>query len=424
MAFTHAPLDDAALGAAVRLVGAAAPPAMRAMAARGLAPLPPRDLLAGMYQIWVGSDAALAEEAANSLVRLPPAVLQGALADATLPAGVLDFVARKLVRDVARLESVVNHPNTDDETIVGISRICPDPICELISENQRRWIGCPAIVAALYGNPSCRMSVMHRMLELAVRENLDLRLPMMEEIRAALRNETVDPTRDDLFRSVIVDEVARAEELERISASSASDAIGPTPEELAALEAAQAFSVSPPTDEPTDAEGSEEGGEDAQAAGEGGEPPEGQAQEGEASEESVAQEVLEEAKKAGDAGPSRERRLTVLMRMRPIEKIRAAMLRDAFDRSVLVRDSNKIVAMAAIKSPKIKDTEAVAFSGNRALSHDVIRYITTRRDWVKLYSVKFNLVMNPKTPRAKAMNLLGFLHAGDVQKVARSKNIS
>jgi hypothetical protein len=43
---------------------------------------------------------------------------------------------------------------------------------------------------------------------------------------------------------------------------------------------------------------------------------------------------------------------------------------------------------------------------------------------VKLYSVKLNLVMNPKTPLAKAMTLLAFLNAGDVQKVARSKNIS
>jgi hypothetical protein len=408
---------------------------MRMMAARGLAPLPPRDLLVAMYQVWVGADPNLAEEAGKGVLGLPSAVLQGALADPSLPAGVLDFVGRKFVRDEAWLAAIVKHSNVDDETLVGIARVCPDAICDLLAENQRRWISCPAIVTSLYGNPSCRMSVMHRMLEFAVRENLDLKLPMMDEIRAALRNEAIDTTRDELFRSVTVDEAALADELARISAAGAADAIGPSPEEQAALDAAAAV---PPSElaelgtpeAPTpEVEGAAAGEADAGEAGdEGAHDTDASAEAPDISEDAVVQQVLAEVAAAGaaegDVGPSRERRLTTLMKMRPIEKIRAAMLGDAFDRSVLVRDSNKIVAMAAIKSPKIKDSEAVAYSSNRALSHDVIRYISTRRDWVKLYSVKLNLVMNPKTPMAKAMTLLAFLNAGDVQKVARSKNIS
>jgi hypothetical protein len=140
---------------------------------------------------------------------------------------------------------------------------------------------------------------------------------------------------------------------------------------------------------------------------------------GEEPVEGEEEQVREEDKPA----PSKERRMQQILQMRPLEKIRTAMLGDKYDRSILVRDSNKTVAMATIKSPKIREDEAVAYSANRALSLEVITYISNRRDWIKLYSVKLNLVMNPKTPMARSMNLLTFLNQADVQKVARSKNI-
>jgi hypothetical protein len=128
-----------------------------------------------------------------------------------------------------------------------------------------------------------------------------------------------------------------------------------------------------------------------------------------------------------DADPqaqkSKESRMQQILQMRPLEKIRTATIGDKYDRSLLIRDSNKTVAMAVIRSPKIRDDEAVAYSGNRSLSAEVITYISNRREWVKLYSIKLNLVMNPKTPMARSMSLLAFLNRNDIQKVARSKNI-
>ncbi len=79
--------------------------------------------------------------------------------------------------------------------------------------------------------------------------------------------------------------------------------------------------------------------------------------------------------------------------------------------------------MSAIKSPRVKENEVVAYAANRTLPHEVIRYIATRRDWTKLYAVKLNLVMNPKTPMALSMGFIGHLHGKDVRKVAQSKNI-
>jgi hypothetical protein len=130
-----------------------------------------------------------------------------------------------------------------------------------------------------------------------------------------------------------------------------------------------------------------------------------------------AEEILE------SSGNIQKDRVTLISQLRPMEKIRMALLGNAFERAVLIRDANKSVCMSAIKSPRVKENEIVAFSHNRSLPHEVVRYIAMRREWTKLYAVKLNLVLNPKTPLSQAMGFLGHLHAHDVRKVSRSKNI-
>ncbi|MCA9695974.1 MAG: hypothetical protein KC431_00510, partial [Myxococcales bacterium] len=266
--------------------------------------------------------------------------------------------------------------------------------CDVIAANETRWLAQPQIVASLYQNRHCRMSVVHRMIELAERQDVELPLPAMEEIRQALAESgPVDESRDNIFKEVTHTEAA-------IEA------------ETAALELLGAAEVDDDLDLP-DFEDNEE-----EFAGELPLPPEGDGGEAAQAEPAEDKPITQDS-----APPSKERRLGQLLKMRPLEKIRTAMMGDKFDRSILVRDSNKIVAMAAIKSPKIRENEAVSYAANRALAHDVINYIATRRDWVKLYTIKLNLIMNPKTPLARSMTLLAHLNATDVQKVARSKGI-
>jgi hypothetical protein len=398
MAFAHASLAADVIGSAVaKFVGEQAPPPMRKMAASGLAPLPPRDMLVALYQLWVdGSE--LADRAGKTVEGLPPPVLDGALADRTLPPGVLDLLGRKLARNDKVLEQVVRHPNVDDETLIGIARVCPESICDVLAANETRWLAKPAIVAGLYQNRHCRMSVIHRMIELAERQGVDLDLPAMEEIRAALRESgPVDESRDEAFKQVNSTEqaaVAEAKVIDFLAEAEVDDAL-----DLPDVEDPDApmYEGPLPGDEPVEGEGE---GEDEDEDDE------------------------DDPKRAIDAPPvSRERRLQQLLGMRPLEKIRTAMLGDRYDRSILIRDSNKLVAMATVKSPKIRDDEAVAYAANRALSYEVVNYIANRRDWVKLYTVKLNLVMNPKTPMSRSMTLLAHLNQTDVQKVARSKNI-
>jgi hypothetical protein len=105
------------------------------------------------------------------------------------------------------------------------------------------------------------------------------------------------------------------------------------------------------------------------------------------------------------------------------EKIRLATIGNATCRKVLVRDSNRLVAMAVIRSPQITDMEIQLFAGSTNVCDDVIRYIANNRECSKNYNVKLSLVGNPKCPVGISLRFLSYLHQEDLRNVSRSKNI-
>ncbi len=100
-----------------------------------------------------------------------------------------------------------------------------------------------------------------------------------------------------------------------------------------------------------------------------------------------------------------------------------ATLGNAFARSVLIRDTNRQVAMAAIRSPAVTDMEVLRYAANRGLDDDIIRFISNQRRWVRLYGIKVALCNNPKCPLPVAMRFLPHLNVRDLKALARSKGI-
>ncbi|HEY1416299.1 MAG TPA: hypothetical protein VGF41_00300, partial [Myxococcaceae bacterium] len=92
-------------------------------------------------------------------------------------------------------------------------------------------------------------------------------------------------------------------------------------------------------------------------------------------------------------------------------------------RSYLLRDSNKLVAVAVIRSPKITDGEILAVANNRAALDDVLRVVYNNREWLKDYRVKVALTKNPKVPLPVAMKFLSQLRESEVKDLARNKNV-
>jgi hypothetical protein len=100
------------------------------------------------------------------------------------------------------------------------------------------------------------------------------------------------------------------------------------------------------------------------------------------------------------------------------------MLGSSGERMLLVRDKNKLVASAAIRSPKIQDNEVVLISNSRNVSDEVLRIIATSKTWVQEHQIKVNLVMNPRTPFVFSSRLVSYLREHELKSIAKSKNVS
>lgn len=105
------------------------------------------------------------------------------------------------------------------------------------------------------------------------------------------------------------------------------------------------------------------------------------------------------------------------------EKMRYALFGNREIRSALIRDSNKEVAHAVLRSPKITDSEIEAISAMRGVAEDILREIGRSRAWTKSYTVVQNLVKNPKTPPQISQHLIFRLRAPDLLQLTRDRSV-
>jgi len=114
---------------------------------------------------------------------------------------------------------------------------------------------------------------------------------------------------------------------------------------------------------------------------------------------------------------------TLISKMRLPEKVKLAMFGNSTARGLLIRDANKMVQLFVLKNPKLTLKEIEDFSKNPNLSDQVLRHISSVQAWVKSYTVKLHLVINPKTPGDLSLKWLKFLNTPDLKNIARSKNL-
>ena len=112
-----------------------------------------------------------------------------------------------------------------------------------------------------------------------------------------------------------------------------------------------------------------------------------------------------------------------IMSMNVSEKIKLATKGNKEARGILMRDSNKLVSVAVIRSPRITDGEVLTQSQSKICIDDVLRVIYSNREWLRKYSIKLALVKNPKVPQGVSMRLIATLHEHDVKSLAKDKNV-
>jgi hypothetical protein len=113
----------------------------------------------------------------------------------------------------------------------------------------------------------------------------------------------------------------------------------------------------------------------------------------------------------------------VIQKMSVYQKIKLARLGNREARGLLVRDRNKVVAVAAVSSPKLTENEIVSIAKSRNVSDEVLRIIAHNRQWIRTYKVKLALAQNPKTPQPLAMGFVSQLQDADLLSLMKSKDV-
>ncbi len=354
-----APIDVTKLPAAAqKILDPGAPAPMKNMAAKAVVPgLKPADLLVVVVLLAAGEGPA-AEVAKQTVQKLPPPILNGALSGDLEPL-VIDRLTEAYIQNDAVMEKLLAMPRIANETIEAAASRCGEHVAELIATNEQRMLSHPPIIERLYMNKSTRMSTADRIIELAVRNKLELvGIPAYKEVAIAIGQELIaepapEPTPDDILFKETLDEGA---------------ALHFNPE-----------------------------AEDTHVVSDEG-------------EEEVAQKFI----------PLHAR----IAQMTIAQKIRVAMLGNSAERMLLLRDSNRLVASAAIRSPLIQEPEVVRVSASRVVSEEVLRSISINKDWIRNYQIKLNLVMNPSTPFAMASRLVPYLREHELKSISKSKNVT
>lgn len=125
--------------------------------------------------------------------------------------------------------------------------------------------------------------------------------------------------------------------------------------------------------------------------------------------------------------PENQKRGSVLQKITKLDikgRIQLAMKGNKEERSILVRDGTKIVAIAVLDSPKISDGEVEKIAGQKNVLEAVLRAIPLKRRFMKNYPVVRNLVFNPRTPLDLSLGLMKNLLVADLKNLMGNKEVA
>ena len=203
---------DALPPPAQKVLAPDAPAPLRAMAARGVLPgLKPPEIVTVVAWLAADADQALAEAARATLAKLPTPILAGALG-ADLPGSVAEGLAHAQPKNADVVLGLLRMPRVTPSALEHLARFADERTGEIIATNEELLLRHPTVIERLYMNKAVRMSTADRLVELAVRNKVELGIPAFKEAAAAIHNELIpepspEPTFDDaLFQST--DELA------------------------------------------------------------------------------------------------------------------------------------------------------------------------------------------------------------------------
>lgn len=372
------------------VVSGSAPPQARMAAARGLLPLAQDELVEMLVALRSDADAEVARAADETLIAQESSALAGVASSTETAPPVLAYLASRV--DLARevQEAIALNPQTPDEAMAALARTTSEgAVLDIISVNQQRLIRAPSIIDAVLANPARPAD--------AERRARETRREFFEKERGA--RQVADEMRARGMG-------AAAEFFESSESLGAEDGLSFDDAWLIA----EHIEVSDLDldDSWLPAERLEEFIEETYEQ-----------------RAATADRLVSEASaEVGGAAPERIALIRRIMLMKVKDRVKLAMKGDREARAILIRDSNRIVAQAVIRNPRITDQEIEGIAAMRTVNDDVLRVIASNRAWARQYPVIHNLARNPRTPLPTAMQILMRLYTKDLKALSQNRNVA
>ncbi|HKO45420.1 MAG TPA: hypothetical protein VJU84_19250 [Pyrinomonadaceae bacterium] len=364
-----------------------APPQARMAAASGMLPLPQSDLLEVLVSLRQEDDPQIVEAATETLAEQDPEdLLAAATNDETSPT-VLDYLATLSGEHKQIHEAVILNQHTSDRTIANLAEATQEgSLLELISLNQQRLVRFPAIIDAILKDDARSAEASRRARE-TKREFFEKERgaqQIAQELRARGNSAAAE-----FFESADLGEGFTAEDAWLIASH------------IEVSDADLDNSWMPA-----------ERYEELQV---------------ETSAERAANfaKVLEhERLETGEVPAERVSLIRRIMFLNARDRMKLAMKGDREARGILIRDSNRMVAVAVINNPRVTDQEVENIAAMRTVADEVLRLIALNRAWARSYSIIHNLVRNPRTPIPTVITTLPRIRTKDLQHLTLNRNVS
>ena len=370
-------------------------------AARGALSVTPAEMIEILVHL-VNHNKVFGQQARMTLAGWEEKSSLEVASDPNSPKEVLDYLIAPENLRPRLLQALIQNPSISDATLAATARHGSREVVEAMRSSPRVQSS-RAILHALAENPNSNEQESSKLEELASAE---------EALSASGMDDGGDPiaapddhAEDDAALHAFLTEHARELEME-----------GEKP--FQPLGGIHEFEVIPPQETPAIAAVAESLHLDESTAPESTPP---QLSAGPA----TATRMSPAAKKA-PASPPTEQRGSALQKIAKLDvkgRIQLAMKGSKEERSILVRDGTKLVALAVLDSGKITDGEVEKIAGQKNVLEAVLRQIPMKRRFIKNYNVVRNLVANPRTPLDVSLGLVKNLLVSDLRNLSANKDV-
>ena len=369
------------------IIGGTAPHQARLAAASGLLPLPQSDLLEVLVALRQSDDAEISEAANETLTSQDSEDLLTAAKSSETSTAVLEYLAKFAQGSRQIHEAIILNNKTPDEAIADLASSTSDSaLLDLVATNQQRLVRFPKIIDSILGNSDRSADADRRARE--TRREFFEKERGAQQIAQELRSrgnsaaaeffETADLsgglTVEDAWLIAEHIEVSDAELYHSWLPAERYEELKPeTPEELAA---------------------------------------------------NFKRALEFERIERGEVPPERVTLIRRVMFMNVKDRMKLAMKGDREASSILIRDSNRVVATAVVQNPRVTDQEVENIAAMRTVTDEVLRLIALNRNWARSYSIIHNLVRNPRTPIPTVIGTLPRIRTKDLKNLSQNRNVS